>query len=153
MKLIFGILDDLVFWAGLAQIGLVLGSTLIPKLLNWKEELAKTTVLIRQMFWTYAGYILVINPSFGLLSVFGTEELLDQTFLASVVTLFIAVYWISRVLIQFFYFDTSAAPKGWIYSLGEIILIVLFVFFSLVYAWAFFLNISKTYYINGCNRF
>jgi hypothetical protein len=137
------VLYILIFLAGLAQIGLVIGSTAIPRLLNWKSELAKTSLLIRQMFWTYAGYILVINLSFGLLSVFGVKELVDRSFLATVVTLFIAIYWISRILIQFFYFDTSAAPKGLIYKLGEIILVALFGFFSVAYSLAFLYNISS----------
>ncbi len=130
------------WFAGLAQVVLVIASTAIPRLLRWKEELAKTSILIQQMFWTYAGYILVINFSFGIISIIGTGELLDKSFLARVVTLFIAVYWLTRIMIQFFYFDTSAAPKGWIYKAGEILLVALFFFLAAVYSWAFFYNIG-----------
>lgn len=134
------LLSCFIFYAGLAQIALVLGSTAIPVVLNWKTELQKTNLLIRQIFWTYAGYILVINFSFGLLSVIGPDELLNKSFLAKAVTLFISVYWITRILIQFFYFDTSAAPKGMIYKLGEITLVTLFFFLATVYSWAFIYN-------------
>src|SRR5690606_40766595 len=56
-----------IYWAGLAQIGLVVGSLAIPAVLKWKAALRAVPTLIRQMFWTYAAYILVINLSFGLL--------------------------------------------------------------------------------------
>ncbi len=130
------------FWAGMAQVALVLGSMAIPELLNWKKELSVVNRLIRQIFWTYAGYILVINLSFGIISIAGTEELLNGSFLARAVTLFIAVYWLTRILIQFFYFDTSAAPKGFVYKAGEVVLVLLFVFLTLVYTGAFLYNIK-----------
>ena len=135
------LLGYLIFFAGLAQIALVVGSAAIPKLLNWKGELMKTSLLIRQIFWTYAGYILVINFSFGLLSILGEEELLDKSFLAKAITLFIALYWITRILIQFFYFDTSAAPKGLIYKVGEVTLVLLFFFLAIIYSCAFIYNL------------
>src|SRR5262245_39270550 len=114
--------------AGVLQIIVCFGSLVIPKLLNWKAELKKVSKIIAQMFWTYAGYILVINFSFGMVSLFGADELLNKTFLAKSVSIFIFLYWLARVLIQFIYFDTSSAPKGLIYKLGEIGLVSLFIF-------------------------
>jgi hypothetical protein len=127
--------------AGWLQIILSLGSLVIPRLLNWKKELQPVSTIIRQMFWTYAGYILVINFSFGLVSVFGAEELIAGSFLAKCITVFIFLYWLARVMIQFFYFDTKSAPQGGIYKAGEIGLNCLFIFLTLVYGWIAYLNI------------
>src|SRR5688572_22528543 len=121
--------------AGVLQIALSFGSLVIPKLLNWKGELNKVSKIIAQMFWTYAGYILVINLSFGLVTFFGADELLEKTFLSKSISIFIFLYWLARVLIQFFYFDTSSAPKGTIYKVGEVGLVSLFLFQTLVYGW------------------
>ena len=81
--------------------------------------------------------------SIGIISIIGVKELLNGSFLAKVINLFIAVYWISRILIQFFYFDTSAAPKGFIYKLGEIILVAVFLFLAIAYSLAFLFNITE----------
>lgn len=135
-------LKILVILCGIGHIGLSAASILIPRLLNWKKELAPLQPLMRQMFWTYAGYILVINFCFGVVSIWGADELLDHSFLARCLTLFISLYWLARVLIQFFYFDTSQAPKGWFYTAGEVGLVVLFVAFTLVYLAAFSHNMS-----------
>lgn len=114
----------------------------IPRMLNWQQELSSLQPLLRQMFWTYAGYILVINFCFGLVSIWGKAELLNHSFLAKSITLFIALYWLARVVIQFFYFDKTDAPKGWFFTLGEIGLVALFVGFTLIYSWAFLNNMG-----------
>src|ERR1700761_2510215 len=103
---------QLIRLAGLAQILLVTGSLTIPHILNWHTELVKVRALIKKMFWTYAAYILVINLCFGLLSLFAFRDLTNGSNLAALITGFIAVYWISRVLVQFFYFDRSDFPTG-----------------------------------------
>lgn len=128
--------------AGYLQIALSIGSLVIPKLLNWKSELNKVSKIIRQMFWTYAGYILVINLSFGLVSVFGANELLEKSFLSKLISVFIFLYWLTRIIIQFFYFDTKSAPQGLIYKVGEVALVALFIFLTIIYGWVSFLNFS-----------
>lgn len=126
--------------AGYLQIVLCIGSLAIPRMLNWNAELRKVALIIKQIFWTYAAYILMFNLSFGLLSVFGADELLAKNFLAKSVSVFICLYWLARICIQFFYFDTKSAPQGLIYKLGEIGLVSLFIFLTLVYGWISYLN-------------
>lgn len=128
--------------AGFLQIAVCIGSLLIPKLLNWKGELVSVSNIIRQIFWTYAGYILVINFFFGIISIMGADYFLEKTFFAKSLSLFIFLYWLTRILIQFFYFDTKSAPQGLIYKLGEIALVTLFIFFTFVYGWLVVLNFN-----------
>jgi hypothetical protein len=134
------LIQKLVFWCGIGHFMLCLGSLYVPKALAWSAHLANVRPLLRQMFWTYAAYILVINFGFGFLSVFATAELLNQTFLAKCLTLFIIIYWLARVAIQFFYFDRSDAPQGILYVIGEFALIGLFAIFALSYLLAFLFN-------------
>jgi len=144
MKTTQAYLQQLVYLAGLAQIALVIGSLAIPKILNWRLELAKVQPLIKQMFWTYAAYILVINLCFGLISVFAISELTNGSKLAMLVTAFIALYWLSRVLIQFLYFDRKSFPDGIWNKAGEVVLVALFVFLSIVYSLASYFNLQQT---------
>lgn len=130
----------LILLAGVGHVALCLGSLLIPKMLQWKQHLNTLQPLLRQMFWTYAAYILVINFCFGIVSLAGTDELLNGSFLARCITGFISLYWLTRIGIQFFYFDRTHAPKGGIYTLGEIVLVLLFFFFTIVYLLAFLYN-------------
>jgi len=136
------LIEFAIFYSGIGHFGLCLGSLAIPKALKWKSQLSALSPLIRQMFWTYAGYILIINLSFGILSVFGSDEMINHSFLAKGITLLIGMYWFVRVLIQFVYFDRAQAPKGTIFLLGEIALIALFVTFTITYLTAFLINIE-----------
>ena len=136
-------LETLVWLAGVGQLGLVVGSLAIPRVLGWREQLAGLRPLIRQVFWTYAAYIWCTNLSFGLISALAPSALLDRSTLATAVTLFITAYWLGRVLIQFFYFDRHDAPQGrWIW-VGETILVALFICLTLVYGAAFFNNLAE----------
>ena len=115
---------------------------MIPRVLKWSLYLKNLQPLLRQMFWTYAAYILVINASFGIISICGADELLNKSFLAASVTLFISAYWLGRIGIQFFYFDKTDAPKGVIFTLGEVALVGLFIIFAGVYGVAFLFNMQ-----------
>jgi hypothetical protein len=133
----------LVVLAGIGQLVLIVASLAIPRMLGWKEDVAKLRSLTRQVFWTYAGYIWATNLSFGLLSTFGSRWLLDGTPLAAAVAGYIPAYWAARVGIQFFYFDRSDAsladaPGAKLYGgklmrLGEGALVLLFLSLTLIY--------------------
>lgn len=136
------LLIKLVFWAGIGHFILCVASLSVPKALQWREQLKPLQPLLRQMFWTYAGYILVINCWFGVISVWGTDELLSHTMLAKSLTLFIALYWFARIGIQFLYFDRTQVPKGRVYTLGEIALVSMLSGFAVIYLLAFIHNIT-----------
>ncbi len=131
-----------VLLAGIGQLIIVAGSLAIPIVLKWKDDVAKLRPLTRQVFWTYAGYIWVTNLCFGLVSTAGPNLLLDGTPLAAAVTAFITLYWAARIIIQFTYFDRGDAPAGAFFVFAEIVLVGLFVFFTAVYGYATFLNLS-----------
>jgi hypothetical protein len=136
------VLEELIFLAGWGHLTLCAGSLMIPRVLKWSFYLKNLQPLLRQMFWTYAAYILVINASFGIISICGSGELLNKSFLAASLTLFISVYWLGRIGIQFFYFDKTDAPKGVIFTLGEVALVGLFIIFAGVYGVAFLFNMQ-----------
>lgn len=132
----------LILVCGLGHIALSIGSLTIPKALQWNIHLKNLQPLLRQMFWTYAAYILVINLSFGVLSLIAADELINKSMLAKSITLFISIYWLARIGIQFFYFDKTDAPKGIMFTVGEFALITLFALFTIVYFVAFLYNLS-----------
>jgi hypothetical protein len=123
----------LLILAGLGQLALALGSLALPRVLRWSEDTAKLQPLTRQVFWTYAAYIWVTNVAFGALSVLAPAWLLSGTPLARAVASYIAVYWGARLLVQFFYFDRTAAPPGTFYRVAEGALVGLFLYLTAVF--------------------
>jgi len=122
--------------AGVGQLVLALASLAIPRVLKWREDVARLRPLTRQVFWTYAAYIWGTNVAFGLVSVLAPESLLDGSILARAVCGFIAAYWGARVVIQLFVFDRTDAPRGSLVALAEVALTALFAALTLVYGWA-----------------
>lgn len=123
----------LLILAGLGNFGLALGSLAIPSVLNWTRDLEKLRPLMRQIFRTYSVYIWATNLSFGLLSFFRPDWLLDGSPLARAVAGYIAVYWGARVLIQFFYYDRTERPQGFHWLMAEWSLVLLFIYLTGVY--------------------
>ncbi|MBK8207647.1 MAG: hypothetical protein IPK87_12800 [Planctomycetes bacterium] len=132
--------DETLMWliraAGAGHFAVVAASTGAPKVLRWKEELARLRPLNRQIFSTYAGYILTINLLFGLISIAAPQWLIDRTPLAACICGFIALYWGARLLLQFVYYDNSAAPPGFQYKLAEWVFIAHFAYFTGVFGFA-----------------
>lgn len=137
-------LETLVRLAGIGQLLLVLASPAIPRVLGWREELAKNVrPLTREVFWTWAAYVWLTHMAFGALSTFAPRLLVDRTPLAGLVSSFIATWWGARIVIQFTYFDRSAAPPGRIFKLAEPALVLLFVVLAAVYGTVAFVNLTR----------
>ncbi len=136
------LLSLLVWLAGAGQLVLVAASTTIPRVLGWHEELRVLRSLTRQVFWNYAGYILMTNFWFGLISVTIPGALVDRSPLAVAVTAFITLYWAVRIAVQLFYFDRSSAPSGRLFAAAEAALLLLFVGLTGVYGAALAHNLG-----------
>lgn len=119
--------------AGIAQLGIAASSVFIPRLLGWKEETTRLKPLTRQVFWTYASYILGFHVAFGLLSLLAPAALLDGSLLARVVCGFIAVYWAVRLTLQFVAFDRSVAAGRPLFRFAEAAYVSTFAYLVLVY--------------------
>lgn len=118
--------------AGVAQIGVLVASALVPSRLNWRLELALLSRLNRQMHWVYGGYIVLSIAAFALLSLFHAEELAARSGLARGLCIYIAVFWGIRVALQFV-FDVQEHLVTWWLKLGYHTLTLLFVALTVLY--------------------
>jgi hypothetical protein len=114
----------------------------VPKMLGWSKQLEAVKPLTRQIFWTYAGYISTTNTLMGLLCTFGAHWLIDGSGLAIAVASYIGLYWTVRVILQFTYYDTTDAPKNKVTALGEIYLVSLFAYLSVLFGYTVYFNFS-----------
>ncbi len=130
----------LIVLAGLLQLVLVVAGCIVPFVFNWNRDLAKARTLTRQIFWTYAGYILAANVFFAVLCLGQPAALLDGSYLARCMTAYLCLYWLARIILQFTYFDRASAPQGPLINLAEIILVTTFVLLTTIYGWAAAIN-------------
>ena len=124
------------YGAGIAHFGILIASGTAPKALDWKDNLAGLPPLLRQMFWVYGVFIVLVIISFGVITLGFAPELAKGSSLARSVSGMIAVFWVTRLAVQFFVFD----PKPWLtttfYKIGYHGLTVVFIYLSIIYLFA-----------------
>ena len=122
--------------AGVAHFGILIASALVPKVLDWRGELRKLPALFAQLVWVHGGFIVLTIIGLGAISVVNAAELASGTLLARTVCGFIALFWGTRLAVQFFYFDATPYLTSLPLRLGYHGLTVVFTFLTLVYTWS-----------------
>lgn len=130
-------LADLIRVAGVAQLGILVASSLVPFRLNWKRDLASLPTLHRQMYWTYGGYVVLGIVFLGAVSIACADELASGSRLGRAVCLYGLIFWGARLPLQAV-FDAKPFLTAWWLSAGYHLLTVLFLSFVAVYAYALF---------------
>jgi hypothetical protein len=133
---------NMIVLAGLVQLAIAATSLAIPRLLDWPADLAKLQPLTRSIFWTYAGYILGTHVWFAAMSLGWSSELLSGTPLAALITGFIAVYWLVRVVGQFAWYARGVANTRPLFRAAEVLYVGGFAFLVAVFTAATIHNLT-----------
>ena len=130
------LMANLIFTGGIAHLCILIASALVPFRLNWREDLRSLSRLHRQMYWVYGGYVVLSIIAFALISLLNSAELAAGSGLARGFCLDVAVFWLVRVALQWV-FDVKEHLTAWWLRLGYHSLTILFLYFTVVYGWAF----------------
>ncbi len=93
--------------AGTLLILLGLAHLTFGRLLNWRSDLAKLSLVNRQIFLVHCFYIALLLIMLGALSAFGAQLLLEPQPLSRIVLAGSMLLWCIRLYIQWFFFDRS----------------------------------------------
>jgi hypothetical protein len=129
-------LEMLLRLGGLVQLGIAASSLAVPHLLEWPRRLACLDPFTRRLFWVYAAFILLVNVGFGLILLLEPGALASGGALGRLVCGFIAVFWICRLVVQFFAFEVPPEVDGMVAKLGYHGLTLGFSYLALVCGWA-----------------
>ena len=94
---------------GVLLIILAIVNLFVPSRFNWREELARVSLLNRQIFIVHDIFIILILLLFALLLLLYGEALLDRTPLARAILAGLSVFWVMRMLMQWFFYS----PQIW----------------------------------------
>lgn len=93
--------------AGALQIALALLHLAFPQRFAWKEELARLSLLNRQMFLVHTLFVGFVVALFGALSLLAPQALLAPTPLSRLVLGGLAAFWTLRLVVQCCVYDRS----------------------------------------------
>jgi hypothetical protein len=119
--------------AGLLHFGILIASALTPRVLDWRGALPSLPPLLRQLFWVYGVFIVLVIIGFGSLTLAYAPALAAGTPLARGLCALIALFWIARLAVQLFVFDLRPYLTAWWLKLGAHGLTAAFVFLGAVY--------------------
>jgi hypothetical protein len=91
---------------GVLQIGLALLHAFFPRHFRWKEELGSLSILSRQIMYVHTLFIALIILLMGVLCLTSTDELLSTT-LGKRVSLGLGLFWVTRLMVQFFGYSSE----------------------------------------------
>lgn len=113
-----------------------------PKRFNWAEELSRLSLLNRQMFLVHVGYIVLLLASMGVLSLFFTGALLERSQLARLVLAWLSLFWLSRLVVQWFVYDRQLWRGNRLHTGVHVVFTGLWCYLALVYGWGFWQQLS-----------
>ncbi len=131
------ILPNLIFTAGICQLGILVASSLVPFQLDWKSELACLPLLHRQMYFIYGGYVVLGIITLGLTSLLCSAELASGSPLARAVCIYATLFWGIRLSLQGI-LDAKPFLTRWWLNFGYHLLTALFAGLTTLFAYATF---------------
>jgi len=117
--------------AGVVQLLIASANFFAPRLLHYRENLAKVSPMVREVFIVQNAYIvLVLLGNAGLCFCF-TEELAGDSLLGRSLSGFLALFWGMRLPIQLFFYDPEAKRR---YPVFNLLFLLAFVYLTGVFA-------------------
>ena len=117
--------------AGVIHLLIALANFFLPAMLDYQGNLRRVTPVIRQIFRAHAAYIVLTVAGFGLLCLFFAPDLVGRSSLGRCLSGFLALFWGSRLVVQFLYYDPSLRrERPW----GNLVFSVAFLYLGLAFA-------------------
>jgi hypothetical protein len=129
-------LENLLLLAGAGHFAILTASALVPKVLDWKTVLKPLPPFLRTLFWVYGIFIVLTIIGMGTLTLINARAMAAGDPVARSLAGFITMFWGARLIVQLFVFDVRIYLTNRWLKLGDHLLTVVFVFFTIVYGLA-----------------
>jgi hypothetical protein len=125
------LLIPLLWAAGALQLVIIAANFLLPKKLQCRENLARVSPMIREVFIVHWVYIVLVLGIFASLSFWFAPELAGASRLGRYLSTVIAVFWLLRVPIQLFFYDREMRKQN---RLGDVLFLLAFSYLGAVFS-------------------
>jgi hypothetical protein len=104
---------------------------------GWKKELASLSLLTRRVFQVHCFFIALVLMLLGVCSLFYTDTLLEPGPLSRMLLAGIVLFWLCRLVVQFFVYDTAIWKGNRFYTVMHVFFSVLWMYVVITYGIAF----------------
>ena len=111
--------------------------------LHWKEDLAKLTLVNRQIFYVHTFFIALVLALLGALSLLGTPALLEKSTLAGYFLAGVTLFWLARLGFQFVVYSADLWRGKRFETFVHVAFSLLWSYYTVVYGWAWWEQVTK----------
>jgi len=92
---------------GLVMAGLVIVNVFVPRRFHWREELARLSLLNRQIFEAHAIFLVLTLALFSALLLTSSDALLEPTRLSRAILIGLTIFWTLRMVMQWAFYSPA----------------------------------------------
>jgi hypothetical protein len=123
---------DVHLWVAAILQWLVASSNLFAaRIFAYREELAKLSPFVREVFIVQNIYIMSTVGMFGIVSIAFTPELVGDSALGRFLSGFLAIFWGGRIIIQLFFYDQEVKRSR---PIANLVFLATFIYLCGVFA-------------------
>jgi hypothetical protein len=119
--------------AAFLQLSILIASAMVPRVLDWRKNLAALHPFLRRLFWVYGVFIVMMIIAFAALTSLHADAMATGEPVARSLCALIAVFRTARLVVQFFIFDPRPFLTNWFYKFGYHGLTIIFAALVLIY--------------------
>jgi hypothetical protein len=119
--------------AGVAHLGILAAGASMPSVVNLRSHIAVLPQFIRQLFWVYYSFIGLCLVSFGAITFFFAERLVDGSSLSRAVCVFLTAFWTLRLAAATLVFDVRPYLTSAKWRIGYHATSIVFILLPLIY--------------------
>jgi len=94
---------------GLVMAGLVVVNLFVPRRFHWRDELARLSLLNRQVFQVHSVFLVLTLALFSALLLTSSDALIEPSRLSRAMLFGLTIFWGMRMLMQWFFYS----PEIW----------------------------------------
>ncbi|MGI8670207.1 MAG: hypothetical protein ACR2J3_10245 [Aridibacter sp.] len=117
---------------GLLMLGLALVHIIFPKYFEWTKELGSVILINNQMMYVHTFFVAMVLFLMGILCLTSSNELVE-TNLGKKIAFGFAVFWLIRLLIQFFGYSSELWKGKRFETSVHIVFSILWTYFSVIF--------------------
>lgn len=121
----------LTYLAGAGLLAIALANFFAPRMLRYRENLAPVSPIVRQIFLVHCAYIVAVLCGQAALCFLFPEELAGRSALGRSLSAFCAVFWLTRLVLQGWYYDRAAKEE---HPRFNLLFLAAFLFLGCVFA-------------------
>jgi hypothetical protein len=122
--------------AGLLHFTILIASAMVPRVLDWRTNLSTLHPFLRRLFWVYGVFIVLIIIGFGTLTLLNAGAMAAGEPVARSLAALIAIFWLARLTVQWFVFDSREFLTTPLLVIGYHSLTLAFIYLTVTYGWA-----------------